>query len=52
MSTLKKLILDCCCKTIFSYNGNFYKQVDGVSIGISLGPVLSNIVMTELNKNN
>ena len=47
-STLKKLILDSCRKTIFSYNGNYFKQIDGVSMGSSLGPVLSNIIMTEL----
>ena len=47
-STLKKLILDCCRKTIFSYNGNYFKQIDGVAMGSNLGPVLSNIIMTEL----
>ena len=46
--TLKKLILDSCRKTIFSFNGKLYKQVDGVSMGSSLGPVLANIIMTEL----
>ena len=46
--TLKKLILDSCRKTIFSFNNKFYKQVDGVSMGSSLGPVLANIIMTEL----
>ena len=47
-STLKKLILDSCRKTIFLYNGKYFKQIDGVSMGSSLGPVLSNIIMTEL----
>ena len=46
--TLKKLILDSCRKTIFSFNNKLYKQVDGVSMGSSLGPVLANIIMTEL----
>ena len=46
--TLKKLILDSCQKTIFSFNNKYYKQMDGVSMGSSLGPVLANIIMTEL----
>ena len=48
--SLKKLILDSCRKTIFSFNNKLYKQLDGVSMGSSLGPVLANIVMTELEK--
>lgn len=49
-STLKKLILDSCQKTTFSFQGKLYEQVDGVSMGSSLGPVLANIIMTELEK--
>ena len=45
--TLKKLILDSCTKTIFSLNGEYYKQTDGVSMGSPLGPTLTNIIMTE-----
>ena len=46
--TLKKLILDTCTKTVFSFNNKLYQQKDGVSMGSSLGPVLANIIMTEL----
>jgi hypothetical protein len=46
-STLKKLILDSCTKTIFSCNGTLYEQLDGVSMGSSLGPILANIILTE-----
>ena len=46
--TLKKLILDACQKTTFSFDGKLYEQVDGVSMGSSLGPVLANIIMTEI----
>ena len=46
--TMKKLILDACTKTVFSFNNTFYKQIDGVSMGPSLGLVLANIIMTEL----
>ena len=48
--TLKKLILDTCNKTAFLANGIIYEQTDGVSMGASLGPVLANIIMTELEK--
>ena len=47
-STLKKLLLDACQKTAFSFNGKIYKQTDGVSMGSSLGPVLANIIMTQM----
>ena len=45
---LKKLILDKCTKTAFSFNNKFYQQKDCVSMGSSLGPVWANIIMTKL----
>ena len=48
--TLKKLIKDTCSKTAFLCDGIIYEQIDGVSMGASLGPVLANIIMTELEK--
>ena len=45
---LKKLILDTCTKTVFSFMNKLYQQKDGVSMGSSLGPVLTNIIMSEL----
>ena len=45
---MKTLILDAYAKTVFSFNKNFYKQIDGASMGSPLGPVLGNIIMTEL----
>ena len=42
--------MDACQKTTFSFQGKLYEQVDGVSMGSSLGPVLANIIMTELEK--
>ena len=47
-STLKKLIKDTCVKTIFSSNNELFEQIDGVSMGSSMGPLLANIIMTEL----
>lgn len=35
-------------ETAFSFNLILYEQIDGVSMGSSLGPVLANIIMTEL----
>ena len=49
-STLKKLIKDTCMKTVFSCNNQLYEQTDGVSMGSSMGPLLANIIMTELEK--
>ena len=49
-NTLKKLVLDCCTKTAFSFNDKIYEQIDGVCMGSALGPVLANIIMTELEK--
>ena len=46
--TLKKLLLDACQKTAFSFNSKIYKQTDGVSMGSLLGPVLVNIIMTQI----
>ena len=45
---MKKLILDACTKTVFSFNNKFYKQINGVSISLSLGLALANIIITEL----
>ena len=48
--TLKKLIMDTCSKTAFTCCGKIYEQYEGVSMGASLGPVLANIIMTELEQ--
>ena len=49
-TTLRKLIHDTCKKTTFSCNGIYYEQIDGVSMGGSLGPVLANIILTEFEQ--
>ena len=46
--TLKKNIIDTCTKTVLSFNINLHQQKYGVSTVSSLGPVLANIIMTEL----
>ena len=48
--TLKKLIKDTCSKTAFMFDGVIYEQTDGVSMGAALGPVLANIIMTEMER--
>ena len=48
--SLKKLIKDTCSKTAFMLDGIIYEQTDGVSMGASLGPVLANIIMTEMER--
>ena len=49
-NTLKKLIKDSCSKTAFMFNGKIYKQIDGVSMGSSLRPVLANVIMTKFEE--
>ena len=39
--TLKRLILDCCSKTAFSFDEQIYVLQNGVSMGSSLEPVLA-----------
>ena len=48
--TLKKLIKDTYSKTAFSANKKLYQQIDGVSMGSSLGPLLANIIMPKLER--
>ena len=44
-----KQLLELCTKEMhFSFNGDIYKQKDGVAMGNPLGPVLANIFMVEL----
>ena len=47
---MKKLLKDVCSKTAFTFNDKIYKQIDGVSMGSPLGPLIVNIFMTELEK--
>ena len=47
---MKKLILDSCTKTAFSFNNQLFEQTDGVSMGSALGPVLANIILSEFEK--
>ena len=48
--TLEKLLIDSCTKTAFSFDNILFKQIDGVSMGSCLAPVLANIILTELEK--
>ena len=45
---LKKLLLDTCTKTAFSVNKKLYEQIHGISMGSPLGPLMVNVIMTEL----
>ena len=44
---MKKLLLDSCTKTAFSFDNILYEQCDGVSMRSSLGAVLANIILNE-----
>ena len=38
--TMKNLLKGACSKTSFTFNDKIYKQIDGVSVGSPLGPLL------------
>ena len=44
-------LLNMCTKEMhFSFNGELYKQINGVAMGSPLGPVIANICMVKLEK--
>ena len=43
--TLKELLLICVTQSHFVFNGVFYDQIDGVSMGSPLGPTFANFFM-------
>ena len=45
---MKELLLFCTKGVPFSFNGDLYKQIDGVMMGSPLGALFANIFMTEL----
>ena len=47
---LRNLLELCVCDNFFLFNGKVYKQIDGVAMGNSLGPILANIFMAHLEE--
>ena len=47
---MRKFIKGTYKKTAFSFDNIIYEQIDGVSMGSPLAPVLANIIMTEFEK--
>ena len=45
-NTIRKLLKDTCKKTAFVFDNEIYEQIDGVSVGSPLAPVVANIIMT------
>ena len=45
---LKELILKCTMNVQFRFNGQLYRQIDGVAMGSPLGPILVDIFMAKL----
>ena len=50
-STFKQLLQLSVCDTHFIFNDDLYKQIDGVSMGSPLGPILAGIFMSKLESN-
>ena len=47
---LEKLLIICTQESHFQFNGEFFDQVDGVSMGSPLGPLFANIFMADFEK--
>ena len=47
--SLKKL-LNACTKTAFSFSKKLYEQINRVSVGSPLCPLMANVMMTELER--
>ena len=45
---MKELLILCTLNVDFTFNNETYIEVDGVAMGLPLGPVLTNILMVEL----
>ena len=45
---VRKLMKDTCKNAAFVFDNEIYKQIDDVSMGSPLTPVLTNIIMIEL----
>lgn len=50
ITDLKDMILLCTKNVQFAFNDNLYRQVDGVAMGSSLGPLLAEIFMAKLEE--
>lgn len=47
---LRTLLTICVQQSHFQFNGKFYDQIDGVSMGSPLGPLFANVFMSYLEK--
>ena len=47
---MKELLYLCTKNVHFSFNNNIYIHNDGVAMGLTLGPILANIFMVELER--
>jgi hypothetical protein len=45
---LKEAILRCTLDVSFQFNGNIYRQIDGVAMGSCLGPLLADVFMSKI----
>ena len=50
LDTLRELILRCTLGIQFQFNGQFWRQNDGVAMGSPLGPILADIFMSKLER--
>ena len=43
----ENLLRRCLQESLFTFNKKLYKQIDGVSMGSPLGPIIANIFMND-----
>ncbi|CAH8616866.1 unnamed protein product [Schistosoma rodhaini] len=48
VETIKELLLKCTMNAHFKFNGEIYRQIDGVAMGSPLGPILADIFLAKL----
>ena len=48
ITSLRELLLRCTLNVQFLFNGNYYRQIDGVAMGSPLGPLFADIFMSKI----
>ena len=50
ITTAKQLLLKCTINIQFMFNGQLFRQIDGVAMGSPLGPLLADLFLSKLER--